>query len=105
MYLPSLWGRDLSLRNGWQMVFTRYLGKAGPIAADEGVYVQLPKENSAAMKAGLRRGDVVLAVDRQEIDSLWNLQEAMENAASGEEIQLTVRRDSGVIEEVAIVRP
>lgn len=79
--------------------------KAGPIAADEGVYVQLPKENSAAMKAGLRRGDVVLAVDRQEIDSLWNLQEAMENAASGEEIQLTVRRDSGVIEEVAIVRP
>jgi len=78
---------------------------AGPIVEDEGVYIQLPKQNSAAMKAGLRKGDVVLAVGEQAIDSLWDLQEAMENAASGEGVQLTVRRDSGVIEEVAIVRP
>lgn len=79
--------------------------KVGPIEDDEGVYIQLPKQNSAAMKAGLHRGDVVLAVGGQEIDSLWDLQEAMENAASGQGIQLTVRRDSNVIEEVAIVRP
>jgi len=79
--------------------------KAGPIADDEGVYIQLPKPDSAAMKAGLRRGDVVLAVGGQKIDSLWDLQEAMENATSGEGIQLTVRRDSDAIEDVTIVRP
>lgn len=79
--------------------------QAGPIAADEGVYVQLPKENSAAMKAGLHRGDVVLAVGGKEIDSLWDLQESMENAASGEDIQLTVRHDSDLIEDVVFVRP
>jgi hypothetical protein len=79
--------------------------KAGPIADDEGVYIQLPKPDSAAMKAGLRRGDVVLAVGGQKIDSLWDLQEAMENAVSEEGIQLTVRRDSDVIEDVTIVRP
>ena len=79
--------------------------KAGPIADDEGVYIQLPRQDSAAMKAGLRRGDIVLAVGGKDIDSLWDLQEAMETAASGEAIQLTVRRDSDVIEEVVIVRP
>ena len=79
--------------------------KAGPIAEDEGVYIQLPKQQSAATKAGLRKGDVVLAVGDQAIGSLWDLQEAMENAASGEGVQLRVRRDSGVIEEVVIVRP
>ncbi len=35
--------------------------EAGPIADDEGVYVQLPKQNSAAAKAGLRRGNVIIS--------------------------------------------
>jgi predicted metalloprotease with PDZ domain len=79
--------------------------KVGPIADDQGVYIQLPKKNSAAMKAGLRRGDVVLAVGGKDIDSPWDLQESIENAASGEAIRLTVRRDSDVLEEITIVRP
>jgi hypothetical protein len=79
--------------------------KAGSIEDDEGVYIQLPKEDSAAMTAGLLRGDVVLAVGGQQIDSLWDLQEAMKNTASGARIQLTVRRDSNVTEDVTIVRP
>ena len=79
--------------------------EAGPIADDEGVYVQPPKQNSAAAKAGLHRGDVILAAGGQEIESYGDLQSAVRNAEPGEEIRLTVRRDSDVLEEVAIVRP
>jgi membrane-associated protease RseP (regulator of RpoE activity) len=43
--------------------------EAGPIADDEGVYVQPPKQNSAAANAGLRRGDVILAAGGQEFES------------------------------------
>ena len=78
--------------------------EAGPIADDEGVYVQPPKQNSAAAKAGLHRGDVILAAGGQEIESYGDLQSAVRNAESGEEIRLTVRRDSDGLEEVAIVR-
>ena len=79
--------------------------EAGPIADDEGVYVQLPKQNSAATKAGLRRGDVILAAGGQDIKSYGDLQSTVRNAEPGEEIRLTVRRESDVIEEIAIIRP
>ncbi len=79
--------------------------EAGPIADDEGVYVQRPKQNSAATKAGLRRGDVILAAGGQEIESYGDLQSAVRNDEPGEEIRLTVRRGSDELEEVVIVRP
>jgi membrane-associated protease RseP (regulator of RpoE activity) len=79
--------------------------EAGPIADDEGIYVQLPKQNSAAAKAGLRRGDVILAAGGQEFESWGDIQRAVQGAEPGEEIRLTVRRDSDVLEEVVIVRP
>ncbi len=79
--------------------------EAGPIADDEGVYVQLPKQNSAAKKAGLRSGDVILAVGGQEIESYVDLLSAVGNAEPGEEIRLTVRRGSDELEEVAVVHP
>ena len=79
--------------------------EAGPIADDEGVYVQLPKQNSAAKKAGLHSGDVILAVGGQEIESWGDLQSAVRNAEPEEEIRLTVRRGSDELEEVAVVHP
>jgi hypothetical protein len=79
--------------------------EAGPIADDEGVYVQPPKQNSAAAKTGLRKGDVILAAGGQEFGSFWDLYSTMENAEPGEEIQLTVRHESGVLEEVTFVHP
>lgn len=79
--------------------------EAGPIADDEGIYVQLPKQNSAATKAGLHSGDVILAVGGQEIESYDDLQSAVRNTESGEEIRLTVRRGSDELKEVAVVHP
>lgn len=79
--------------------------EVGPIADDEGIYVQSPKKNSAAMQAGLRRGDVILAMDGQKISAFRDLQRCVDNAEPGKEIRLTVHRDSDKLEEVVIVRP
>ncbi len=47
------------------MAGRRYLSlaweAAGPILKDGGIYVQLPKQNSAATKAGLQKGDGVVS--------------------------------------------
>ena len=77
----------------------------GPITDDEGIYVQTPKQNSAATKAGLDCGDVILAIDGHEFESWGGIQSAVRNAEPGDEIRLTVRRNSGEIEEVIVVHP
>lgn len=79
--------------------------EAGPIAKDEGIYVQLPKKNSAARKAGLRKGDVILAANGQEFVSYGDIQSVIWNAESGEEILLTVRRKSDELEDIALIHP
>jgi S1-C subfamily serine protease len=79
--------------------------EAGPIADDEGVYVHLPKQNSAAAKAGLSVGDVILAAADQEIKSFGDLQSAVQKLEPGEEIRLKVRRGSDELEEVDVVHP
>lgn len=78
---------------------------AGPIADSTGVYVQLPKQNSAAAKAGLQRGDVIVAVAGHEIGLYGDLYSGVENVEPGKEIQLTVRRGANQLEEVVITRP
>jgi hypothetical protein len=79
--------------------------EAGPIVRmdDEGVYVHLPKQNSAAAKAGLCSGDVILAADGQEFESYVDLQSAVRNGKPGEEIRLRVRRGSDELEEVTVL--
>lgn len=94
--LCALAGRSF-LRDTWVEV--------GRIADDEGVYVQQPKQNSVATKAGLRRGDVILAVNDQEIESYGDLQSTVRNAKPGQEIRLTVRRDSDGFADIAIAHP
>ena len=79
--------------------------EAGPIAADKGVYVQTPRENSSASKIGLHQGDVILAAEGQEIGIYGDLQNIVRNTEPGGNIQLTVRRFKGDNEDVVIVRP
>ncbi|MDH5218687.1 MAG: PDZ domain-containing protein [Gammaproteobacteria bacterium] len=93
--LCAMAGRSF-LSDAWQ--------EAGPIADDEGIYVQLPKEGSAAIKAGLCKGDVILAVDGQELASYGDLQNAVRNSEPGDEIRLTVRRGSDDLQEISVTR-
>jgi hypothetical protein len=94
--LCALAGRSF-LRDAWV--------EAGPIADDKGVFVQLPKQDSAAANAGLHRGTIILAVGGQEIESWRDLQEAVWETQPGEEIRLMVQFDGQVSEEVAILLP
>ena len=91
--LCSMAGR-LHLSRAWE--------GAGSFWEDGAIYVQLPKQGSAVAKAGLQKGDVIVAVANQEIESFGDLQSAIRNAEPGEEIQLSVRRSSNDLEEVVI---
>ena len=92
----ALAGRSF-LRDAWE--------EAGPIADDRGVYIQTPRQNSAAAKIGLHHGEVILAAAGQEIESYGDLQSIVRNTESGGDIRLTVRRNSDVKEDVLMVRP
>lgn len=92
----ALAGRSF-LRDAWV--------EAGPIAADEGVFVQTPRQNSAASTIGLHLGDVILAAEGKEIEVYGDLQDVVRNTESGGIIRFTVRRNNANKEDVVMVRP
>jgi hypothetical protein len=77
----------------------------GPIAVDAGVYVQLPRQGSAAANAGLRRGDVVVGVDGQDVKAIWDLQTVVREHQSGDPVHLKVRRGTDEIQAITLIRP
>lgn len=91
----ALAGRDF-LREAWREV--------GPIASDEGVFVQSPKQNSAASKTGLHLGDVILAAEDHEIESYGDLQNIIRNSKAGATLTLKVHRYNDGMENVDLVR-
>jgi hypothetical protein len=77
---------------------------AGPIDALAGIEMVRPRSASPAMTADLRRGDVLLAVDGNAIESIPVLQDAIRGHASGDEIRFDVLRQPGERSEVRVVR-
>ena len=63
------------------------------------------RAGSAAANVGLHHGDVIVAVDGQELQSYSTLQSAVGGHQSGEAIELRVRRGSGELEDITVVRP
>lgn len=59
-------------------------------------------ENMAAAKAGLRRGDTVLAVDGKPIATWEELSQAV-RASGGKSLDMEVRREDGTVEHVATI--
>jgi len=70
-----------------------------------GILVRLPKANSAALKAGLRQGDVILAADDQQVQTYQELQAEIRKREPGEEVRLRGKRGSGEPLEVTVTRP
>ncbi len=60
-----------------------------------GAYLRGIAEGSPADEAGIQIGDVVIAVDGEDIDSYDELQEQMNYYAAGEKVTLTVMRAQG----------
>ena len=54
--------------------------------------VRLPKADSAALQAGLRQGDVILAVDGQKVQTYQELQTEIRKHEPGEEVHLQTLR-------------
>ena len=78
-----------------------------PVSPGEegGILVRQPKANSAALQAGLRQGDVILAADDQQVQTFQELQAGVRKREPGEVVRLRVKRGPGEPLEVAVTRP
>ena len=61
----------------------------------EGAYLKGIAEGSPADEAGVQIGDVVVAVDGEEIESYDELREEMSYYAAGDTVTITVERAKG----------
>jgi|SRR5215212_3184616 len=57
-----------------------------------GVLVASVEENSPADKAGLRVGDIVVAVEGKDVDSTWDLRSALRDKKDGDTARIEVLR-------------
>lgn len=76
----------------------------GPGVSREGIVVRAPRAQSNAERAGLRHGDVILAVDRQEVCSYQDMLERMREHQPGDGVKLQVRCGTGDPQELVVTR-
>lgn len=69
------------------------LAKAFAIEAQQGAFVSEVLPNSAAEKAGLKAGDVIVAMNGQKINSFAEMRAKIATSGAGKEISLTYLRD------------
>ncbi|MDY0469204.1 Do family serine endopeptidase [Pasteurella multocida] len=69
------------------------LAKAFDIEAQQGAFVSEVLPNSAAEKAGLKAGDVIVAMNGQKISSFAEMRAKIATSGAGKEIALTYLRD------------
>ena len=86
-------------------ILSQALAGAGSLALEPGIYVNMPKKGSAAIEAGLLKGDVVVAVDGQEVQTYGDLQMAVRHHHTGEAIQFQVRRGTEGQQVMTLIRP
>ena len=60
----------------------------------EGVYVTDVSENGAAKEAGIKSGDVILAVGNRKVNATSELQEAVSQFRPGDDVKITVKRNN-----------
>jgi S1-C subfamily serine protease len=70
----------------------RRLRRAVGLPERSGVLVRVVEENSPAARAGIERGDLIVAADGSGIDRVDVLYEALDAAGAGAELELTVVR-------------
>ncbi len=63
-----------------------------------------PRPGSNAVAAGLLSGDLIVGVDGQDIKSYGTLYEVVDGHNSGDSIELRVRRESGELTDISVVR-
>lgn len=76
------------------MQLNKQLAEHFGVGSGKGVLVTEVSENSPAAKAGIKAGDVIIAVDGEEVDQVGDLSRAINKKKEGE-ITLTVIRNRG----------
>jgi S1-C subfamily serine protease len=77
---------------------------AAKVGRRTGLRVAQVVDGSPAEQAGLRRGDIVLTVDGQEIDTSTAIQRLMVEHAIGRRLEVTVWRNGALVDVVAVPR-
>jgi S1-C subfamily serine protease len=75
------------------MDITPELSKEKKIDVTEGVYISAVGERSGALDAGIREGDIVIAIDGEKVARAAELQEKVSRYRPGDQVKLTVLRD------------
>lgn len=70
----------------------------------EGIVVRAPRPGSNAERAGLRHGDVILAVGDRKITSYQDMLDRMREYQPGAKVKLRVRRGTGKPQELVLTR-
>ena len=78
---------------------TPAIARANDLPADRGVMVA-PSPNGPAARAGVREGDIIVAVDGREVRSAPELLEAIRRHKPGDQIRLRIVRARGAATEV-----
>jgi serine protease Do len=60
----------------------------------EGIYVKDVVENGAAREAGIRQGDVIVAVGNKKVNTTAELQETVSQYRPGDDVKITVKRNN-----------
>lgn len=83
---------------------TPELSKEKKIDVTEGVYVHAVGERSGALDAGVKEGDIVIAVDGEKVTGVAELQEKISRYRPGDKVRLTVLRDKKELNMNVVLR-
>lgn len=72
---------------------TDQLGQYFGVTGDEGVLITEVNEDSPAEKAGLKAGDVITAINNQEVSDYGDVKETVSESEKGDKLAVTIIRD------------
>lgn len=84
--------------------FIEQFGEEYGIDKTGGVYVASVSEDGAAKAAGVRKGDIITAIDGVELGNKTNLAEIMSRYRPNDKINITVKRDGKVKQMEVVLR-
>ena len=79
------------------------LAKAFGTDRNHGVVIAQVEENSAAEKAGLLSGDIVLSINGREVENASDMRNSIGLMRSGSEVNLSILRDDEIMEITATI--
>lgn len=83
------------------MEVTSELASEKGIEQIAGIYVESVMDGSAADKAGIQSGDVIMRIDGETINSTGELQQEISSNQPGDRVEISIKRDGRTIELTA----